>query len=228
MPETYLKTILRRKAQRLRIKTGNNNIVSEGELEGHNRKLGQIAKEILWRPVVLIFSELVVMLIDVYIALIYAMLYLWFEAFPVTRQTKHFTLVTMGTAYISFMVGCLVGATIYILVYYNFFTRSLLRGETVVPEIFLPVAIAGSFFMPAGIFKFGWTSSKDVHWFGPLVGGAVFATGSFFEFQILFNYLAMSFPRFMASVFAGNNLFRSTVGACFPLFAHALYSNLAT
>ena len=229
MPETYLKTILRRKAQRLRIKTGNNNIVSEGELEGHHMSLGQVAKDILWRPIVIIFSEPVVLLIDVYIALIYAMLYLWFEAFPITfLQTKHFTLVTMGAAYVTLMVGCLLGAMIYIPVFYYLFTRNLLRGKTVTPEVFLPVAIVGSIFMPMGVFIFGWTSSKDVHWTGPLVGGALFTAGAFFEFQTLFNYLAMSFPRYMASVFAGNNLFRSTVGACFPLFAHALYTNLAT
>ena len=229
MPETYSKTILHRKAERLRRKTGNNNIVGEGELDGTNNTLGELTKEILWRPIVIIFSEPVVMFIDLYMALIYAMLYLWFEAFPITfLQTKHFTLVTMGTSYFSLIVGCICAFVLIVPLFYRIFTKRLLRGETVVPEIFLPMAIVGSVFMPAGVFVFGWTSSRDIHWICPLVGGALFGAGMFIEFLTLFNYLGMSFPRYVASVFGGNNLFRSILAGCFPLFAHALFGNLST
>ncbi|KAK9258770.1 hypothetical protein V1519DRAFT_303569 [Lipomyces tetrasporus] len=36
----------------------------------------------------------------------------------------------------------------------------------------------------------------------------------------------MSYPRFLASVFAGNDLFRSCFAAAFPLFAKAMFVNL--
>lgn len=37
----------------------------------------------------------------------------------------------------------------------------------------------------------------------------------------------MSYPKYMASVFAGNNLCRSGFACAFPLFGKAMYDNLA-
>jgi DHA1 family multidrug resistance protein-like MFS transporter len=40
------------------------------------------------------------------------------------------------------------------------------------------------------------------------------------------NYLADAYPNYAASVLAGNDFFRSSFGAGFPLFATAMYENL--
>jgi DHA1 family multidrug resistance protein-like MFS transporter len=40
------------------------------------------------------------------------------------------------------------------------------------------------------------------------------------------NYLADAYPRYAASVLAGNDLIRSAFGATFPLFGTAMYNNL--
>jgi DHA1 family multidrug resistance protein-like MFS transporter len=73
---------------------------------------------------------------------------------------------------------------------------------------------------------FGWTSNEHIHWIVPLIGSAIVIIGAFMTFQSFFNYLGMSFPRYLASVFASNNLCRSGMAGAFPLFGRAMYSNL--
>lgn len=229
LPESYSKTILYRKAERLRALTGNENIVSEGHIENSKLSPHQMLIETLWRPFEVIIFEPVVLLINVYIGLVYSVMYLWFEAFPIVFvEVKGFTLIEMGVAYMCILVGILVAASIYIPVVHQTFTKKLLNNEEVVPELFIPMAIVGSILMPVGIFIFGWTAAPDLHWIGPLIGAAVFAAGAFVVFQTLFNYLSMSFWRYLASVFAGNALFRSMMAGAFPLFGRPLFLNLAT
>lgn len=230
LPESYGKTLLRRKAQRLRALTGNENIMSEGEIENKNMTVRELAIDTLWRPFEIALTEPVVLLIDLYISLVYSIMYLWFEAFPIVFvETYGFTLVELGVSYVSVMIGVLVGAVFYISVIYQVFTKKFFngKGDAITPEVFLPVAIVGSLLMPIGIFIFGWSANPQHHWMGPIMGAAVFCTGAFLVFQTLFNYMAMSFPRYMASVFAGNDLFRSVIAGCFPLFGSALFNNLA-
>ena len=83
LPESYGKTLLRRKAQRLRALTGNENIMSEGEIENKNMTVRELAIDTLWRPFEIALTEPVVLLIDLYISLVYSIMYLWFEAFPI-------------------------------------------------------------------------------------------------------------------------------------------------
>ena len=226
LPETYGPTLLSRKARRLRAKTGNPNIVSEGEIANLKLTMREITVEALWRPIEISLFEPVVLLINIYIALVYSIIYLWFEAFPIVfLEVYHFNLIEMGVSYVGFMVGVLVGAFAYIYVIYQRFTKKLLAGNDVQPEVFLPIAIAGSICMPIGLFIFGWSATESSHWIGPIIGVGIFAGGAFIIFQTLFNYLSMSFWRYLASVFAGNDLFRSVIAGAFPLFGAPLFNN---
>lgn len=229
LPESYGKTILYRKAERLRALTGNDKIVSEGHLENMKMTTREIAIDILWRPFEIILFEPVVLLINVYIGLIYSILYLWFEAFPIVFvETHHFSLIPLGVSYSTILVGIIIAEIFYVAYIVKFYTRKIQTNQEVVPEMFLPIAIVGGSLMPVGIFIFGWTSASDLNWMGPLVGAAIFAAGCFLVFQTSFNYLSMSFYRFLASVFAGNDLFRSLMAGAFPLFGRALFLNLST
>lgn len=227
LPESYGKTILYRKAERLRKLTGNDKITSEGHIENSKMEVHEMAVDILWRPFELIIFEPVVLLINIYIGLVYSIMYTWFEAFPIVfLEIHHFTLIEMGVSYVALMIGIMIGAAFFIPFIYRRFTKKLLVGEQVQPEVFLPMTILGSILMPIGIFIFGWTSAPDIHWIAPMIGTAVFAAGAFIVFQTLFNYLSMSFWRYLASVFAGNDLFRSIMAGAFPLFGRALFINL--
>lgn len=229
LPESYGKTILYRKAERLRALTGNEKIVSEGHIENSKLSPREMAIDILWRPFEIILFEPVVLLINVYIGLVYSIMYIWFEAFPIVfLEIHHFTLIQMGVTYCAIMIGILAGGLLYIPYILKRFTRKLQGGEMVEPEVFLPMAIVGAILMPIGVTIFSWTSTPHIHWIAPLIGAAIYASGAFMVFQTLFNYLSMSFFRYVASVFAGNDLFRSLMAGAFPLFGRALFLNLST
>lgn len=228
LPESYGKTILYRKAERLRAATGNMNIVSEGHIENSKLTTSEMLADTFWRPFEIIIFEPVVLLINLYIGLLYSIMYLWFEAFPIVfYEIHHFTLIEMGVTYCSIMVGILLGACFYIPLIYRRFTLKLLNNEMVQPEVFIPMSIVGGVLMPIGVVIFAWTSAYNIHWIAPMIGSAIFASGAFIVFQTLFNYLSMSFWRYLASVFAGNDLFRSMMAGAFPLFGRPLFINLA-
>ncbi|KAK6204783.1 multidrug resistance protein 2 [Scheffersomyces amazonensis] len=229
LPETYGKALLYRKANRLRRITGNKNIVSEGHIENSNRTRRELVVKSFYRPLEITLLEPVVLSINIFTTLVYSIMYLWFEAFPIVFQEVHsFSLVELGLSYSSIIVGVVSGAVVYVPYMYQHFTKRVLRGDSITPEIFIPMAIFGSLLMPIGIFIFGWTSSPDIHWFPPLVGAAICAAGSFIIFQTLLNYMGSSFYSYLASVFASNTLFRSVIGGVFPLFGKPLYENLGS
>ncbi|CAK7898518.1 multidrug resistance protein 1 [[Candida] anglica] len=229
LPETYGPTLLYRKAQRLRALTQNENIVSAGEIENMNVTTKEMVVKTLWRPIEISLFEPVVLLINLYISMVYSVMYLWFEAFPIVFiEIYHFNLIEMGVAFVGILIGVLVAAVVYIPITYRTFTIKALAGKETVPESFLPLAIFGSVCMPIGLFIFGWSATTSAHWMGPIMGTGIFVFGAYFIFQSLFNYLSFSFWRYLASVFAGNVLFRSVIAAVFPLFGAPLFNNLAT
>ncbi|CAN3377005.1 hypothetical protein DIURU_002010 [Diutina rugosa] len=230
LPESYEKTLLARKAKRLRAVTQNPNIKSAGEIENEELTTHQLLVDTLWRPIEITVLEPVVLAVNLYISLVYAIMYLWFEAFPmVFIEVFHFKLVPMGTTFVAIITGIILAAIVYVFIIYHQFTKKMLAGGMVKPEVFMPLAIAGSVLMPIGVFIFGWTAAPDLHWMGPIVGAATFASGAFMIFQTLFNFLGASFaPEYLASVFASNDFARSTIAGVFPLFARPLFVNLKT
>ena len=99
------------------------------------------------------------------------------------------------------------------------------KGE-IQPEKRLPPSFVGAFFIPICLFMFGWTSRTSVHWIAPIIGSSFFSMGAFLLFMSVLSYLGDAYPKYVASVYAGNDLVRSGFGAAFPLFANAMYSKL--
>lgn len=68
--------------------------------------------------------------------------------------------------------------------------------------------------------------TRSVHWIVPIFGTAFFAPGFYLTFQSVLNYLGESYPRHVASVFAGNTFFRSSFGGALPLAAPQMIRSL--
>ena len=228
-PESSQEALLYRKVQRLRKITGNEKLVSCGNLRVEKMTLKEVAIDTLWRPIKITLSEPIVLSLNMHVALVYAVLYLWFEAFPILLiQVHHFNLIQTGVGFVSVQIGVILGAIILLVFLYYKYTKPLESGQQVAPEMFLAAAIPNAVCLPAGLFIFGWTTSPNIHWIVPLIGAAISALGMYGIFQCTFDYFGMSFYRFLASVFASNNIFRSGFASAFPLFARAMYNNLGT
>ena len=97
LPETYAPVILKRRARKLRKETGDPNIATEQEL--FKVPFSQLLVETLIRPFQMLLTEPILLLLSLYIALIYGLLYCWFESFVIVYVQiygKDATLLSMA------------------------------------------------------------------------------------------------------------------------------------
>ena len=86
--------------------------------------------------------------------------------------------------------------------------------------------VPASFFVPVGLFLYGWSAQYTIHWIVPNVGAAIFAAGIIVGFQCIQTYLIDSYTRYAASAVGAATVLRSLAGFGFPLFAPTMYSAL--
>ncbi|GAA5910653.1 hypothetical protein JCM6882_001050 [Rhodosporidiobolus microsporus] len=221
-PETYEDTILLRRAQRLRKLTGNPLLKAPCEVASENKTLGGLLKENVFRAV-RISIEPAILVANSYIGIVYAVFYLWFEAFPIVfTEIHHFNLGLSGLPYLGFVVSAAITFTFYVLYQRYHMTARMEKGDTA-PEVRLELGLMAAPFIPVALFIFGWTSREDVHWFWPIFGASLYLPGIFLAFQSILMYISLSYPRYAASLLAGNDFFRSTFASVFPLFGTKMY-----
>jgi len=227
LPETSSANILYRRARRLRKHTGRGDLKCEPEIQSEAMTGKDIVLMTLVRPFSLNFTEPILFLLNLYIALIYGLLYVWFESFAIVFEGGYgFNLGEEGLAFVGILVGGFVVFPFFALYMYYVIEPQFDENGEIKPEERLPLAFVGAFCIPVCLFWFGWTSRPSVPWIVPIIGSSFFTIGAFLIFNSVFNYLGDAYPEYAASVFAGNDFMRSSFGAGFPLFASAMYNNL--
>ncbi|GAA6049690.1 hypothetical protein JCM3770_004410 [Rhodotorula araucariae] len=231
LPETYGPTLLQRRAERLRRITGNDLIRTRHELEHPEGdsvvKMGINQIKMAFR---LSFTEPIVLYSNIYLGLIYAVFYLWFEAFPIVFTEYHgFNLGVSTLPFLGFFVTGALTLLAYCLYHKYYLIPKYDRADwkDVRAEERLRLALFAVPFIPVALFIFGWTgNSPSTHWIGPTIGAALYFPGIFCAFQSILMYLQISYPSTAASVLAGNDLVRSSMAAGFPLFGAPFFNNL--
>lgn len=189
-------------------------------------------KDIVWkyllRPVQMLFLEPILMLITIYLAVIYGILYLFFEAFPVSfQEVRGWTNEGVaGLPFIGILVGVLFGVAFLIWQTKTRFARKLKKHGKVIPEERLVPMMVASVLLPAGLFWFGWTSNPHVSWVPQVIASVPIGMGILVIFMQGLNYIIDVYLMFANSAIAANTLIRSTLGGAFPLFAVQMYHNL--
>lgn len=105
------------------------------------------------------------------------------------------------------------------------YMRLFLAGATTA-ESRLPPAIIGAIALPIGMFAFAWTNYPSIHWSVSIILSAPFGFGCVLVILPMINYLIDSYTIYAASVLAAAAIFRSIVGAVFPLFTTQMYDSL--
>lgn len=227
LEETHHPLLLVRKAELLRRRTGNWGIIAPHEELSLNLK--EIIEKNFTRPLVMLFTEPILLLITIYNAFIYGILYLFLTAIPLIFQGKYgFIPGVAELPYLGMFIGTFLGG----LICYAFETRFLHKmdanGGKPIPEERLPPMMVGSFFFAAGLFWLGWAGdyADKVHWIVPTLGAACAGIGLITIFLPCLNYIIDCYLFFAASAMAGNTFLRSAFGAAFPLFARQMFVNM--
>ncbi|KAJ4367532.1 GTPase-activating protein [Neocucurbitaria cava] len=227
LPETSGPNILHRRAKRLRKLTGDEKLTCEPDMAAAEMTPRDIVLMTLVKPITLNFQEPIVFLLNLYIALIYGLLYVWFESFPlVFIEIYGFSLGLEGLAFLGILVGTLITAAVLFAWSFFYLEKQFDSNGNIEPEKRLIPAMVGCFFVPICLFWFGWSARSDIHWIVPIIGSSFFGVAAFTLFQAVLPYLSDAYPDSVASVLAGNDLMRSAFGAGFPLFASAMFKNL--
>ncbi|KAI9924030.1 hypothetical protein MW887_007488 [Aspergillus wentii] len=226
LQETYPPVVLIKKASDLRRGTKNWGIhAKQEEIEVD---FGELIRKNFGRPFRILFTEPIVLLLSIYMAFLYGLLYLFMTAYPIVFQEIHgFNKGLGGLAYFGMIIGEFLGG-IFIVCLQPWYNRKLNSNRGIpVPEWRLPPAVLGGAAFSGGLFWFGWSGyTADIHWIVPTVSGLLTGFGLFCIFLQCLNYIVDAYLLFAASALAANSVLRSLAGAGFPLFATYLFNAL--
>lgn len=189
LEETYPPVVLVQKASELRRRTKNWGIhAKQEEIEVDFREL--ITKNFS-RPLRLLVTEPIVLLLSIYMAFIYGLLYLFLTAYPIVFQEIHqMNQGVGGLPYFGMVFGMLCAGG-YIVSTQGSYNKKLAANNGVpIPEWRLPPVVIGGVFFAGGLFWFGWSGYRsDIHWIVPTLSGLLTGFGLLSIFLQSLNYL---------------------------------------
>lgn len=215
--ETHPATLLARKTKRLQKETGNPNLRSKLDSGLPPREI--FARSIVRPLKILIFSP-IVLLMSIYVSINYGIMYLFFTTMTfVFEGTYHFSSSSVGLAYLGMGVGLLVGMALVGKMSDVYIRRAQASPGGPTPEhrLELPLTMPGAVLLPIGIFIYGWTTDKGVHWIVPIICTSFIGLGNLTGMMTIQTYLVDAFTVHAASAIAANTVLRSIFGAFLPL-----------
>ncbi|KAF8512087.1 MFS general substrate transporter [Hysterangium stoloniferum] len=179
------------------------------------------------RPFMLFTHSLICFILSLYMALIYGYLYLMFTTFPMLfSEVYGWGPGVSGLAYlgpgIGFFTATAVGSSLLSKIYVKLSAGSGGKGK---PEYRIPLMILGSFFVPIGLFWYGWSAEAHIHWIMPIIGAGIFSGGMMFVYLPIQLYLVDAFT-YAASALAAASVLRALFGFVFPLFGEDMFATL--
>lgn len=225
MSETYKKAILIKRAKRLGLSGAPS--TPHGWSGVKVIMIGTIV-----RPMDMLFREPIVAAFSIYIAFVMAILFAFFESFPlVFGDVYEFEIYQSGLSFIGIGIGVLLGSGTLLFLNRIVFAKKVHEAHehdtNAAPEHRLYAAMLGSVGVTVALFWFGWSARPSVHWIVPIIGTIPFGWGNLCIFVSAAKYLVDVYgPKAGASAIAANGLLRYLAGAGFPLFTVQMYRTL--
>lgn len=233
MPETYKTAIMRSRAKSRGIKIAKPNISLFGFLK-------IILVLTVARPLeMLFFREPIVIVLSIYSAFVFSILFGFFEAYPVIYQgVYHFHGGVASLPFLGIGLGLVIGIGVFIIIdRVSFFPKQPDGTRTPKdengnpmfppPETRLLPAKIGAVGLPISLFWQAWTARHGVHWMAPIAAGVPFGMSLLLIFFSILLYFTLSYPTIiLASALAANNLARYIMASVFPLFTVQMYKKM--
>mmetsp|Transcript_7269 Transcript_7269/g.9206 ORF Transcript_7269/g.9206 Transcript_7269/m.9206 type:complete len:637 (+) Transcript_7269:69-1979(+) len=232
LPETYKPIILAKRAK----KRG----VDLYKPPVNKQFFKNLAVNNLLRPVQMLTFEPIVSIFTIYIAFVFAVLFGFFEAYPIIFKGEYgMSLGVSGLPFLGVGIGLIGGVIFFIIIdkkIYNPKNPDGTRGKRDEngnlifgpPENKLLAGKVGAICLPVALFWLAWTGrTSSVHWMAPIAAGVPFGFGLILVFFAVIYYFSMSYPpASLASALAANNLVRYLLASVFPLFTVQMYERL--
>lgn len=175
MPETYNRSLLRRRAARLSLPPPKLLSAQSGVT------LNDMTHVTFITPLKMLFTEPIVAILSVYLAFNFAVLFQWFISVPaVLHLVYNFSVQQAGLAFIAAFLGSFLAAVTAVVID-QLTTAQMLKkhGDDRIPlEYRLFPAMVGGFIMTASLFWIGWTAKPAISFASPIVGTVFYTWGS--------------------------------------------------
>ncbi|KAI5298902.1 hypothetical protein KEM55_002801, partial [Ascosphaera atra] len=226
-PESFAPVLLARRAKKMRKEQNRDDIFAPLEVDSVSLK--EMYSVTLTRPIVMLFKEPIVIITCWYMALVYAILYLFFESYPIIFQdVYHMRPGIDGLPYLALGLGACFNYVVMAL--YDKRLQQKMRkspdGQLSPEDRRLGVAALGGPCIVLCLFWMGWTSRESINWMCPIIAGFPFGLGMSLIFTSLMTYQTDIYGIYSGSALAAAACLRSVTGALVPLAAHKMYGNL--
>lgn len=224
--ETYAPVLLKRKANRLKKETGNENLHTVFELQ--EESFWTKIRVAVTRPIKMLFTHPVIFGLGLFMAFMYGFMYLLLVTFPdLWTEKYHYSVGISGLMYLGLGVGFCLGLVVFTpLIQYSYLKLIERNGGVAKPEFRLILISPVTVLMAIGLFWYGWSAQATIHWVMPCIGTGFFGFGLVPMFQCIQLYLIDMNPRYSASAVGAAAVFRSSFGFSFPLFGREMYDKM--
>ncbi|KAH7383931.1 major facilitator superfamily domain-containing protein [Pyrenochaeta sp. MPI-SDFR-AT-0127] len=225
VPETYAPAILRAKSAKKRKDDNDERWFSRYD---DKKSFWPLLRENLYRPLSMAVKEPICIFCNLFIALVYGVLYLCFVSYPIVfGELRGWSPGFVGLGYMGIGLGGVItiASEPFLRRMINAHKKDPGTGKPY-PEAMVSVVCIAAVCVPVGEMIFAWTCTPNVHWIAPLLAGVPFGAGNCGVFIYTSNYLAHSYGIYAASALAGNAVLRSAIGGALPLAGPKMYASL--
>ncbi|KAN0064882.1 hypothetical protein ACQY0O_001939 [Thecaphora frezii] len=224
MKETRGPVLLSRRARRLTEETGK---LHRCRADDERLSFSTMVKISLVRPFQYLFMEPTVTSISLWIAFLWGLVFLSFEAVPIVFAEYGWAPAHQNTTLLVLLVGGILGYCLNFHQEHLYARQMRIHGGKPPPEARLYYACAGAVLVPVGLFIFAWTGRPSVHPAVPIFGLIIFSTALFLIYLSGFSYLADVYEKYASSALAAQSFLRNVLAGCFPLFSTSMYYKLS-
>ncbi|KAF2272228.1 MFS general substrate transporter [Westerdykella ornata] len=226
--ETHAVHILKRRAEKLRRKTGDMQYYTLQERMDSQTSLLSILTKALTRPLRLLLFHPIIQITSLVSAFYYGVLYIVLSSFAdLWTQHYHFSVELSGLHYIACAAGEVAGSQLGGPLMDAFYRRTKARHpdrEHLEPEHRIPLTFPGAFIAPLGLFLYGWTAHHRTHWIAVDAGIFLTTFGMQIRSMALQAYVIDAYPEHTSSAMAATQFASSLTAFLFPLFAPTMYN----
>ncbi|KAH0830806.1 Transporter mfs1 [Fonsecaea pedrosoi] len=224
VPETAAPTILYYRAKRLRELTGDQSYMSEEEIKQAKLTAGQRLWGSIIKPWEVNVKDPALLFMTLYMGLIYAIVYSFFESLPLVYPPIYgFSPTSTSLIWLAVVPAGAIGFPLHCF-WLSKRVEPKIRDQTFGDlENFLETGVAASLLMPASLFMF---ARPSIHWMVPTVAIFLYMVAQYFLTNSVFLYIPAIYPRYAASIFAANSVARALLAFVAVLVGRPMFKGI--
>ena len=224
LDESYAPILLRRKKKQL-MKTGATNLYTEHDFP--NDSPWTTIKTNIIRPVKMLATQPVIQLLALYQGYLYGNIYILYATFPTLWTGPYNQRLDIASLnYLSLGIGTAFAAEVTTRlndrIYRTLTKRNNNNNEKGLPEFRVLLMMPATIILATGLFWYGWSAQKHLHWLMPNIGASLFAAAAYVCTLSNNTYIIDTYGRYSASGLAAISTLRCLFGFGFPVFAPRL------